>query len=45
LEEKTGHYIGDTIKRSQKLILDPVAELKHVIGYSPNNCKSLKWSR
>lgn len=43
---KTGQYVGGIDKkRSPKLNLDPIMELKHVIGYSPDKCKNLKWSR
>jgi hypothetical protein len=41
----TGQYIGETIRRSSKLNLDPVMELKHVIGYSPDKCLNIKWSK
>lgn len=30
-----GHFIGETVKRSDKLKIDPVMELRHIIGYSP----------
>ncbi len=33
------------MKRSPKLNLDPVMELKHVIGYSPDKCLNIKWSK
>ncbi len=33
------------VKRSHKLQVDPVMELSHIIGYSPQRCLSLKWSR
>lgn len=44
---QTGQYVGEGNRRSAKLSLDPVLELKHVIGYSPNKDKGLnvKWSR
>ena len=44
---QTGQYVGEGNRRSAKLSLDPVLELKHVIGYSPNKEKGLnvKWSR
>lgn len=40
-----GHFIGETVKRSHKLKIDPIMELRHIIGYSPSKCLSLKWSR
>lgn len=33
------------MKRSPKLQCDPVLDLKHIIGYSPDRCLSLKWSK
>jgi len=33
------------LKRSPKLNQDPILELKHIIGYSPDKCLNLKWSR
>lgn len=33
------------LKRSPKLNQDPVMELKHIIGYSPDKCLNIKWSR
>jgi hypothetical protein len=45
LPYQTGQYIGETMKRSPKLNLDPVMELKHVIGYSPDKCLNIKWSK
>lgn len=41
----SGQYIGVDLKRSPKLNLDPVMELKHIIGYSPDKSLNLKWSR
>lgn len=41
----SGQYIGSELKRSAKLNVDPVLELKHIIGYSPDKCQNLKWSR
>ena len=38
-------FVGDGVKRSHKLKIDPVMELSHIIGYSPQKCLSLKWSR
>ena len=40
-----GSYIGVDLKRSPKLNQDPILELKHIIGYSPDKCLNLKWSR
>jgi WD40 repeat protein len=40
-----GQFVGADLKRSQKLNMDPIMELKHVIGYSPSACLNLKWSR
>ena len=40
-----GQYIGVDLKRSPKLNQDPICELKHIIGYSPDKCLNLKWSR
>lgn len=45
LPYQTGQFIGETMKRSPKLNLDPVMELKHVIGYSPDKCLNIKWSK
>lgn len=33
------------VQRSLKLNMDPIMELKHIIGYSPSSCLNLKWSR
>jgi hypothetical protein len=41
----SGSYIGVDLKRSPKLNQDPILELKHIIGYSPDKCLNLKWSR
>jgi len=35
---------GD-VKRSPKIACDPIMELRHVIGFSPAKCPSLKWSK
>lgn len=40
-----GQHIGAEIHRSPKLNVDPIMELKHVIGYSPMSCLNIKWSR
>lgn len=45
LPYSTGQYIGEELKRSPKLNLDPVMELKHVIGYSPDKCLNIKYSK
>jgi hypothetical protein len=45
LPYSTGQYIGQELRRSPKLNLDPVMELKHVIGYSPDKCLNIKWSK
>lgn len=42
MENKTGQRKAAA---SEKLNLDPIMELEHVIGYSPQKCKNLKWSR
>ena len=41
----SGHYSGIDMKRSAKLNMDPVLELKHIVGYSPDKCLNLKWSK
>lgn len=41
----SGHLVGAEIARSQKLNMDPIMELKHIIGYSPSSCLNLKWSK
>jgi|LakMenEpi03Aug12_release.lakeMendotaPanAssembly.Ray.scaffolds.fasta_scaffold3578288_1 hypothetical protein len=45
LPYQTGQYVGADNRRSAKLNLDPMIELKHVIGYSPKKCLNIKWSR
>ncbi len=40
-----GSHIGQELKRSPKLQVDPVLELKHIIGYSGDRCQNLKWSK
>ena len=30
---------------NSKFNMDPIMELRHIIGYSPSRCLSLKWSR
>jgi hypothetical protein len=41
----SGKYCGTELKRSPKLSADPVMELQHIIGYSPDRCLNLKWSK
>jgi hypothetical protein len=43
----SGQYCGlsGDLRRSAKLNQDPIVELRHIIGYSPDRCLSLKWSR
>ena len=39
-------YTVDHHKKSNpKLSQDPILELKHIIGYSPEQCMNLRWSR
>ena len=40
-----GMYIGEQCQINPKLNQDPIMELRHIIGYSPSKCLSLKWSR
>lgn len=42
---QAGMYVGETRQINPKLNNDPIMELKHIIGYSPNQCRSLKWSK
>ena len=42
---QAGMYVGETRQINPKLNQDPVMELKHIIGYSPEKCLNLKWSR
>ncbi len=46
-EYASGQYCGldGDLKRSPKLDQDPIVELRHIIGYSPDRCTNLKWSR
>lgn len=46
-EYVSGKYCGldGDLKRSPKLAQDPIVELRHIIGYSPDRCLNLKWSR
>lgn len=38
-------YMQGDVKRSPKIACDPIMELRHVIGFSPAKCPSLKWSK
>jgi hypothetical protein len=44
---ESGSYSGlnSEFKRSPKLNQDPIIELRHIIGYSPDRCLNLRWSR
>jgi hypothetical protein len=33
------------MNRSPKMNYDPIMELQHIIGYSPDKCLNLKWSK
>ena len=44
-EYVSGQYCGNEFKRSAKLSQDPIVELRHIIGYSPDRCLNLKWAR
>ena len=46
-EYVSGSYCGinQDFKRSPKLNQDPIIELRHIIGYSPDRCLNLRWSR
>jgi hypothetical protein len=46
-EYVSGQYCGlqGEVKRSPKLMQDPILELRHIIGYSPDRCLNLHWSR
>ena len=35
---RIGAACGQELKRSKKLDLDPVLELKHIVGYSAATC-------
>jgi hypothetical protein len=41
---RPGQQIGCEIKWAPKIQNDPIMELKHIIGYTPDLCPSLKWS-
>ena len=40
----SGQYCGleGDLKRSSRLAQDPIVELRHIIGYSPDRCLNLK---
>ena len=40
-----GMYVGESRNVNPKLNMDPIMELRHIIGYSPSKCLNLKWSR
>ena len=42
---QAGMFVGEQRQRNPKLDQDPIMELQHIIGYSPDKCLSLKWSR
>jgi hypothetical protein len=44
---RLGQFSGHQTHKSDKFshINDPVMELKHIIGYQPEKCKNIKWSR
>ena len=42
---KAGMYVGEQRQMNSKFNMDPIMELRHIIGYSPSRCLSLKWSR
>ena len=42
---QAGMYIGESRKINPKMNNDPMMELKHIIGYSPEKCFNLKWSK
>lgn len=44
-EYRTGQFVGQQLAKSPKLQKEPVMELKHIIGYQPDKCKSMKWSK
>jgi WD40 repeat protein len=41
---RPGQNIGCEVKWCPKIQNDPIMELKHIIGYTPDTCSSLKWS-
>ena len=43
--QKDSQYGAPDMKKSAKLSQNPIAELRHIIGYSPDKCLNLKWSR
>ena len=40
-----GMYNRVELDRSDRLNVDPIMELKHVIGYQSDKCTQVKWSR
>ena len=38
-------FVGETRQINPKLNMDPIMELKHIIGYSPEKCINMKWSK
>lgn len=42
---QAGMYIGQEMKVNPKFHNDPIMELKHIIGYSPSKCMTVRWSR
>lgn len=44
-EYRSGQFSGHDLTRSHKLNRDPIMELKHIIGYQPDMCQDIRWSR
>ena len=44
-EYRSGQFSGHDLTRSHKLNVDPIMELKHIIGYQPDMCFDLRWSK
>ena len=42
---QAGMFVGETRQINPKLNMDPIMELKHIIGYSPEKCIDMKWSK
>lgn len=42
---KSGMYNRVELDRSDRLNVDPIMELSHVIGYQSDKCTAVKWSR
>jgi hypothetical protein len=40
-----GMYNRVELDRSDRLNVDPIMELKHVIGYQSDKCTQVRWSR